>query len=296
MSDVEQALRMIGAFLSVGVTNFDLSVIRYVNGPAGRTSDERVDGKQLNNSHFRELRFRIGKILIEAEQEHWSVIIRPRRETASSMIVQLDDLPAETAENIKPYAFLIVLTSPSNHQSWVAVADADAGELARRLQRGVGADTNASGAGRIAGSRNWKPRHGPTFPLVEISYLLHGHTVTHAELESAGLVAAPSISTRKEPAPSVPPRPSTGLWPEYAWVLARAPMRKDGSGRDRSIADAFWCKLSAARGHSIEEIAAMLLRVSEKAQEEIAHGYVNYALDKARWGARAAGGRMERAG
>src|SRR5215831_12727417 len=121
--DTERALRMIDAFVSVGATNFDLSVIRYVNGPDGRPSDEKVPGKQLSNAHFRELHFRIRKILEESERERWSVIIRPRKESTSVMIVQLDDVSAERLESIKPYAFLAVRTSPGNYQAWVAIAD-----------------------------------------------------------------------------------------------------------------------------------------------------------------------------
>ena len=41
---------MIDAFVSVGATNFDLSLIRYVNGPDGRLYDEKVPGKQLDLS------------------------------------------------------------------------------------------------------------------------------------------------------------------------------------------------------------------------------------------------------
>ena len=187
--DAEQALRMIDAFVSVGATNFDLSLTRCVNGPDGRPYDEKVPGKQLTNAHFRELHFRIRKILEESERERWSVIIRPCKESTSAMIVQLDDLSAERLESIKPYAFLVVRSSPGNYQAWVAVGEVNAGEMARRLQRGVGADTNASGAGRIAGSRNWKPHHGPVFPHVEIVYWQSGYRAKWNDLESAGLVA-----------------------------------------------------------------------------------------------------------
>jgi hypothetical protein len=65
-------------------------------------------------------------------------------------------------------------------------------------------------------------------------------------------------------------------------------MRKDASGRDRSKADAFWCKLSAVRGHSVGEIEFQLLSVSEKAREELAAGNETYARQKAEWGMKAA--------
>jgi hypothetical protein len=77
MADVNAARIMIGAFVDVGVTNFDLSVIKHVVTNDNKTYDARVPGKQLTNAHFRELRFRIGKMLPEAEELHHSVIIRP---------------------------------------------------------------------------------------------------------------------------------------------------------------------------------------------------------------------------
>src|SRR5262249_55891906 len=158
-------------------------------------------------------------------------------------------------------------TSPGNYQVWIALTGAPntqegSRDFALRLNRGAGADHRASRAGRIAGSVNYKPRHGPSFPMVEIVYLHDGLTVSCADLESAGLVAPPTAA-KPEPAPRTGPVP-TGLWPDYAWVLSRAPMRKDGSGRDRSIADAFWCKLAAVGEHSVDAIEHELERVSEK--------------------------------
>jgi hypothetical protein len=67
-------------------------------------------------------------------------------------------------------------------------------------------------------------------------------------------------------------------------------MRKDGSGHDRSTADAFWCKLAAVRGHSQEEIESELKNVSEKAREELERGNKTYAEQKAEWGGAAAKG------
>jgi hypothetical protein len=282
MANVEEGLRMVGAFTSVGMTHFGLSVIDDVG-------DRHVAGRQLTHAHKNEIRFRLPKILTEADEQHWSVIIRPEP-LAGMMLAQLDDLDAARVEILKRYALVAVCTSLANYQAWIVLVGEpnkeDARDFALRLNRGVGADHRASRAGRIAGSVNYKQRHGPRFPPVEIVYVHNGYTVTRADLESAGLVAPPA----PKPALSVSPWPApTGLWPTYAWVLSRAPMRQDGSGRDRSTADAFFCKLAAVRGHSVDAIAAELLRVSAKAQEEIARGRLNYALDKAQWGATAAG-------
>jgi hypothetical protein len=275
---------MLDAFVGVGATNFDIAVIEHVTeGPDGRCHDEKVSGKQLTNAHFREVRFRIRQILTEAEQEHWSVVIHPCRSSAAT-IIQLDDLPEETVTNIRPHAFLVTRTSAGSYQVWVAVVDANAGELARRLKRGTGADTNANGAGKIAGSRNWKPRHLPTFPLVVITYLNPGHKSNWDDLESDGFVA--SVAPPVAPRPARVPRGQVpiGLWPDYDWVKNGARKRRYSSGQDLDGVDAFWCKLAAVRRHSLEAIAAKLLCVSTNAQEQVAHGDENYAMDAARWG------------
>jgi hypothetical protein len=288
MPDVDEALRMLDAFVGVGPTNFDIAVIKHVTErPDGRCHDEKVNGRQLTNAHFNEVRFRIHRILIEAEQEHWSVIIHPCR-TSPAMIIQLDDLPEETVSSISPHAFLVTRTSPGSYQVWVAVVDANAGELARRLKRGTQADTNANGAGKIAGSRNWKPRHAPTFPPVVITCLNPGHKSSWDDLESTGFVAsvAAPVAAPVAPGPGRAARGQVpiGLWPDHDWVKGHQPKQRYSSGPNLDTVDAFWCKLAALRGYSLEAIAAKLLRVSTNAQEQVARGNVNYPMDKARWG------------
>jgi hypothetical protein len=51
--------------------------------------------------------------------------------------------------------------------------------------------------------------------------------------------------------------------------LRGAPLKRDGSGPDRSLADFMFCKWAAERGWSIEDTAAKLAEVSEKAQAGI---------------------------
>jgi hypothetical protein len=60
-------------------------------------------------------------------------------------------------------------------------------------------------------------------------------------------------------------------WPDYQQTLNGAPRKKDGTP-DRSRADFMWCKWAIQRGHSIEETAAKLAEVSERAQEAVRRG------------------------
>jgi len=104
--------------------------------------------------------------------------------------------------------------------------------------------------------------------------------MTVAELEKAGLVAAeePAQPPASVPRPKLPARPASARkWPDYQQSLGGAPCKGDGSP-DRSMADFMWCKWAVERGWSIEETAAKLLEVSEKAQENARRGDEGYAL------------------
>jgi hypothetical protein len=53
-------------------------------------------------------------------------------------------------------------------------------------------------------------------------------------------------------------------------------MNKKGTGPDRSLADYTFCKFAAQRGFTVDEIAAELPNVSERARERMRNdpGYV----------------------
>jgi hypothetical protein len=54
-----------------------------------------------------------------------------------------------------PLAFMIIQTSPGNHQGWLAVEGANP-DLVRGLRKGAGADQTASGTTRVAGTQNFR--------------------------------------------------------------------------------------------------------------------------------------------
>lgn len=113
-----------------------------------------------------------------------------------------------------------------------------------------------------------------------------GRIVTKAQLEGMGLAASP------EPE-SVPPaattkvrhtgpseyRPRTNkVWPSYAISLTGAPLNRAGTGPDRSWADFTWCMTAIDWGWSIEETAAKLPEVSERARERVVRKDRGYPL------------------
>ena len=135
--------------------------------------------------------------------------------------------------------FLIIETSPANHQAWLVMRGEHDREFARRVKRGAGADLTASGATKIAGSLNFKDKYAPDVTIREAQ---PGRITSPAELERMGPVAPPKHFA------SVSPRGrfsrGTDKWPIYAKALAGAPRNRDGSGPDRSRAritgGAFW--------------------------------------------------------
>ena len=294
--NAEQGIAMLDAFASVGARVFDLSIID-MNG-------NQVEGMQRTGETLEQLRRRIGLDLQAAESNQHNVIIRPRSTTA--LLVQLDDFSPEKAAQIEPYAFITICTSPGNGQVWLAVADGPkeskreaAKEFRKRLRRGAGADKSATGATRISGSLNFKPHYAPEFPLVTLTHIEHGKTITIAQLEQAGLIAP-----AEEPAPILPPAsvparmPPTGTtsaryWPDYEKALRGAPLKKHGNGPDRSLADYMFCRWAAQRGWTAEEIAIKLTEVSPKAQEQARRGDVGYAKVTA-WNAVQSVGRERR--
>ena len=199
----EQAWQMLDTFASLGVHAFDLT-------------QTDIDGHKRDfrpAASLEVIRRWMPYLMDSAIQYQHNLIVRPKR--ATTELVQLDDLSGALLERVKTAAFLILTTSPGNHQAWVAVEEC-AADFARRLRQGSGADASASGATRVAGSVNFKRKYAPDFPSVSLLEATPKRTVTRAELGSLGLVAAPDPIIR-------PGRVSLGWgakqWPSYERCL-----------------------------------------------------------------------------
>jgi hypothetical protein len=203
-------------------------------------------------------------LLDTANADRLNLTIRPRGPAVR--FIQLDDLAAGKLPALAAAMFLIIETSPRNHQAWLALPGEHDREFARRVRRGAGADLTASGATKIAGSLNFKDQYAPAFPRVRIREAQPGRMTSPAELERMGLVAPAETF-----APLSPARPysrDTDKWPSYAMCLDRAPSNRDGSGPDRSRADYVWCMIAISWGHDVDDTAARLIQESHKAREE----------------------------
>ena len=146
--NIGQALAMLDAFASVGVTAFDVTL----------TSLEGEPRRFRPNRSFDDLRGSIGRMLQDAERDQQNVIIRPRCKTAA--LIQLDDLTTETAAKLAPLSFMVLLTSPGNCQAWVAVKDAPAGKGGGK---GICAETAQRGRGRPNRNRRHADFRQPQF-------------------------------------------------------------------------------------------------------------------------------------
>jgi hypothetical protein len=253
---LKAALAMLDSFERTGANRYDLTI----TSAAGQKIRFRP------NVFSADLRRTLPALLDEGTSKGQNIILRPRG--AGMQFIQLDDLDASGTDRIEGSTFLTLKTSPGNFQGWIALPESEGSEdFTRRLRKGTGADPTASGATRIAGSYNFKPKHAPDFPQVRIASSSPGHITTRAQLEAAGLVAAPE----PPPAPRPPaPRRSGSRrpgWPSYAKCIAGAPLNHEQTGPDVSRADFMFCLLALDWGQTQEATAARLMEESQKAKE-----------------------------
>jgi DNA invertase Pin-like site-specific DNA recombinase len=268
-SNLAEAERMLDLFTSVGARSFvvtktdvEQKLIWGKTYPAAELRQKlptmvrtSADRKPYYTSE--------GRIVSAGE----NLIVRPTGPDVA--FVQLDDLSAEQLERVRPAAFLIIATSPGNHQAWIAISGVDKAEgkdFVRRVRKAVGdIDESASGATRMAGTANFKVKYFPDYPTVAILHGIPGRVMTAEQLQKMGLLAEP------EPVTARPLRVSHSVpgrgWPDYERCVQGAPMNHAKDARDISRADFFFAMLAAQRGRGIEEIAARLMEMSAKAKE-----------------------------
>jgi hypothetical protein len=255
-TDSNAALAMLEAFTHSGASRFDLTL----------TNQQGEKVRFRSKLSPTDLRRILPALLADATQKQHNVIIRPY--DPNTDFIQLDDLDHNATQRLKDSAFLALETSPGNFQSWIALPKGAADpDFARRLRKGVGADPSASGATRIAGSRNFKDKYAPNFPLVQIAHSNPGHRVTPDLLESLGLVASPETTSKPSPVRVSSLRSGTKKWPSYERCVQYAPPNHSGTGPDISRADFTFCMTAIDWGWSIEDTAARLMEESTKAKE-----------------------------
>jgi hypothetical protein len=302
VAQVDEALRMLDTFISVGARSFvvaSLDINQATIWPLPYHLKSGMKYPRAEDAHFEGAKLR--KILPEMMrlaairkpcslkdgtivEAGDNLMIRPTGPNVR--FVQLDDLSPERLDRVRPAAFLLPAPSPGNHQAWIAVSGLPDGKEAfkvfmRRVRKAVGGnDKSASGSTRLAGTENFKKKYIPDFPVVSIVETKPGRVVTTGQLEALGLVAPPE-PVKVSSVISLPSSRRQRLngvrrSPDYQLCLERAPLSKEHGGPDRSSADFDFCKWAARFGWSIEETESRLLEVSEKAQEKKSLGDPGY--------------------
>ena len=268
-----EALRLLDLFASVGAEAFDITHTNLQQEKRGFRPGQSLTQARQSMPY----------LVPSAARRQNNLIIRPRA-GADVTLVQLDDLAPDALACIAPAAFLILRTSPRGQQAWVAVTNAPRG-FAARLKEGTGADKEASGATRVAGTANFKPAYAPNFPRILIDAAQPGLRVTTQTLDAMGVVAP------ARPVPAALPSAvafSGGLrtrkWPSYARCLEGAPLGPGGNPK-RTSADFIWCKIALSWGHGIEATADRLLEESAKAREN-GEAYARQTAEHADYAAR----------
>lgn len=296
MTNLDEAFRMVDIFASCGATSFFVAKtelewpghkkVKWGKSYSLESLREKLPGIVRTSAIRHPVDLPDGQEMMAGE----NVIIRPTGPDVA--FVQLDDLKTPELERVRPAAFIMHATSPGNYQAWVAVSGVPQDKEAfkaftRRVRKAVGGnDKSASHATRLAGTENFKTKYGPDFPTVSIIEAHPGHVVSKQKLEAMGLLAAPEaesatseavIKPRKTGPSDYRPR-AAKVWPNYAISLAGAPRSLSGNGPDRSMADFTWCMTAIDWGWSIEDCAAKLPEVSEKARERVQLGDEGYPL------------------
>jgi hypothetical protein len=210
---IAEALRLLDLFASVGAEAFDITHTNLQQEKRGfRPAQSLAQARQS-----------MPYLVPSAARRQNNLIVRPRA-GADVTLVQLDDLAPDALAHIAPAAFLILRTSPRGQQAWVAVTNAPRG-FAARLKEGTGADKEASGATRVAGTANFKPAYAPNFPRVRIDAAQPGLRVTTQTLDAMGVVAP----ARPDPGVATPRRVLQRFADEQMAQLRALPRR----GADR---------------------------------------------------------------
>src|SRR5580658_7979867 len=108
MNGLDEALRMLDVFASVGAERFDLTHIDIDGEKRGFRPAQTLG--QVKNS--------LPKLFPGAAERQNNIIVRPHG--AVAQLIQLDDLDASALNGVRATAFLTLETSPGNHQAWLA--------------------------------------------------------------------------------------------------------------------------------------------------------------------------------
>jgi hypothetical protein len=268
------ALAALGAFASVGVTDFKIVMVDETR-PRGEncalTEDASAEAFAEN----------MGRYLERNSARPESLAVRPAH---TRRLIQIDDCPPEVLAMLAPFCFLQELTSPANGQAWLCLSDEFADDedfktfrtrLLSKLKH-TGANGGAYGSTRWPGSLNRKPKRryaDGASPRVQLLRLQPGRTVSVTELEAAGLLAP--LPPKKTPSQirKIKGRLPNG-WPDFDEYLNR-------HRGDRSRAEFAWSCRAIEMGWPRYRVEEELSRIGAKARTRTRDDYVSETVSSA---------------
>jgi hypothetical protein len=221
---------------------------------------------------------KMSQLLNIAINEQKDLIARPY----DAPLIMLDEVIIDELNLLRPYSFFAQETSPNNYQVWLcATLEDEQKEIRERLIKKFNPDGakdrmngGSYGALRWPDSINWKPQHNQF--RVRVTFVNDNQTVTIAELEDAGLLAAAEVNSTHQGVHTNTRQPLQGdYWLVFPdWEFFRT--KKNGQ---RSLADAAFIWECLQRGFTPDEIKVELRKVSPKVQEEQSRRGSDYYLD-----------------
>lgn len=271
--NMTEALAAVGAFASVGVTDFKIVMVDETK-PRGEncTLAEDADTEALADA--------MARYLERNRERPESLAVRPAH---ARRLIQIDDAPPEVLERLAPFSFLQELTSPANGQAWLCLADNFTGDEEFKTQRGrllsplksTGANGGAYGSTRWPGSLNKKPQRcyaDGESPRVQLLRVQSGRVTSLAELDAAGLLAPLPPKKTPEQVREIRSRLPKG-WPSMDEFLARH--------KDRSTAEFAWSCRALELGWPPYRVEQELSRIGAKARTRTRDNYVSETVTNA---------------
>lgn len=249
-SSVDEFLKMMCSFQSIGVQKFDVIFTDLDKKGRGYFKDIGIDFLKNNGSLILGLTY--GKKL--------NFIVRPHQPEKTA-IVQLDDVSENTVLDLSDKSFLSIETSDNNYQVFLAIDGLEEEEkvdISRRLKSFYNSDPGANGSIRVCGSKNFKKKYNKK-PVVRIK-LTHYNMVTSANDFKEVPCREPQIKAKKTYESL-----TTKKWPSYQIEVNRSPEKKESCEKDLSISDIRFSMISLRFGFSPEEIIRKLSSVRDKA-------------------------------
>ncbi len=251
---LDDALSALDCFERVGVKSFDVNFLREF----AAESEIAEKWKTLTPDEFRDA---LPDLLKRNETKKQSLDVR----ITDPRVLQIDDSDLDEAIRLHSFSIITFSTSPGSYQCWLMFPSTrERDEAKLRLLPNLKGNGGSGGKMRFPGSLNCKLKHqrdDGIFPRITLDSTFAVVTSIQ-ELEAAHLLA-PRLAAQKPSTTATASGQKCRQMPERERYLKSKP---DGS-EDRSNTDYAWMLACLRRCFSIDEVAAVAVRISERCQK-----------------------------